>query len=169
MKVEMLIDELSQLIDEAWSLPLSGGKTVINAERARELIEEIKTNMPQEIRQAKNIAADRSAILTKAKEEAESIVQKAEERAKAMIAQNEIVRQAQQKAQEIVFDANQKAAEIKSAANSYIDTLLKKADDEMSANLAQLKKTREGLLAVQKKSTKQTTTQNAKKEQPSQK
>lgn len=167
MKVEMLVDELSQLIDEAWSLPLSGGKTVINAERARELIEEIKTNMPQEIRQAKNIAADRNTILTKAKEEAESIVQKAEERAKAMITQSEIVRQAQQKSQEIIFDANQKATEIKDAANAYLDNLLKKADDELSANLAQLKKTREGLLAVQKKNTKMTA-QHTKKEQPSQ-
>lgn len=167
MKVEMLVDELSQLIDEAWSLPLSGGKTVINAERARELIEEIKTNMPQEIRQAKNIAADRNTILTKAKEEAESIVQKAEERAKAMIAQSEIVRQAQQKSQEIISDANQKASEIKTAANVYLDNLLKKADDELSANLAQLKKTREGLLAVQKKNTKPTA-QHARKEQPSQ-
>ncbi|MGN0536716.1 MAG: ATPase [Acutalibacteraceae bacterium] len=167
MKVEMLVDELSQLIDEAWSLPLSGGKTVINAERARELIEEIKTNMPQEIRQAKNIAADRNTILTKAKEEAESIVQKAEERAKAMITQSEIVRQAQQKSQEIIFDANQKATEIKDAANAYLDNLLKKADEELSANLAQLKKTREGLLAVQKKNTKMTA-QHTKKEQPSQ-
>ncbi len=167
MKVEMLVDELSQLIDEAWALPLSGGKTVINAQRAKELIEEIKTNMPQEIRQAKNIAADRNTILTKAKEEAESIVQKAEERAKAMITQSEIVRQAQQKSQEIISDANQKATEIKTAANAYLDNLLKKADDELSANLAQLKKTREGLLAVQKKNTKPMA-QHTKRDQSSQ-
>lgn len=163
MKIEMLVDELSQLIDEAWSLPLSGGKTVINAERARELIDEIKTNMPQEIRQAKSIAADRNAILSKAKEEAESIVQKAEERAKAMIAQSEIVRQAKQKSDEIIFDANQKSAEIKNAANAYLDNLLKRADEELTANLAQLKKTREGLLAVQKKGAK-SASNNEKKE-----
>lgn len=164
MKIEMLVDELSQLIDEAWSLPLSGGKTVINAERARELIDEIKTNMPQEIRQAKSIAADRNTILSKAKEEAESIVQKAEERAKAMIAQSEIVRQAKQKSDEIIFDANQKSAEIKNAANTYLDNLLKRADEELTANLTQLKKTREGLLAVQKKGTRPATS-NEKKEQ----
>lgn len=151
MKMEMLIDELSEIVDGAFTLPLSGGKTVVNTERIREIIEEMKTNLPQEVRQAKNIAADRSNIIAKSKEEAEAVIQKAEERAKAMVAQSEIVRQAQQKASEIISDANVKATEIKQAANSYIDNLMKKADDELSADLANLKKTRQSLKSLQQK------------------
>lgn len=151
MKMEMLIDELSEIVDGAFTLPLSGGKTVVNTERIKEIIEEMRTNLPQEIRQAKNIAADRSNIISKSKEEAEAIIQKAEERSKAMIAQNEIVRQAQQKASEIISDANTKAAEIKRAANTYIDNLMRKADDELSADLARLKKTRQSLRSLQQK------------------
>lgn len=153
MKMEMLIDELSEIVDGAFTLPLSGGKTVVNTERIREIIEEMRTNLPQEVRQAKNIAADRNNIITKSKEEAEAIIQKAEERAKSMVAQNEIVRQAQQKAGEIISDANTKAAELKQAANSYIDNLMKKADEELSANLASLKKTRQNFKTVQQKDT----------------
>ena len=151
MKMEMLIDELSEIVDAAFTLPLSGGKTVVNTERIKEIIEEMKTNLPQEVRQAKNIAADRSNIIAKSKEEAEAIIQKAEERAKTMVAQNEIVRQAQQKASEIILDANTKASEIKQAANLYIDNLMKKADEELSADLANLKKTRQSLKSVQQK------------------
>lgn len=153
MKMEMLIDELSEIVDGAFTLPLSGGKTVVNTERIREIIEEMRTNLPQEVRQAKNIAADRNNIITKSKEEAEAIIQKAEERAKSMVAQNEIVRQAHQKAGEIISDANTKAAELKQAANSYIDNLMKKADEELSANLASLKKTRQNFKTVQQKDT----------------
>lgn len=151
MKMEMLIDELSEIVDGAFTLPLSGGKTVVNTERIKEIIDEMRTNLPQELRQAKNIAADRSNIISKSKQEAESIVQKAEERAKNMVEQSEIVRQAQQKASDIIYDANVKANEIKQAANTYIDNLMKKADDQMSADLANLKKTRHNLKALQQK------------------
>ncbi|MBQ3929208.1 MAG: ATPase, partial [Clostridia bacterium] len=113
MKMDMLIDELQEIVEGAFTLPLSGGKTVVNTDRIREIIDEMRINLPQEVRQAKNIAADRTNIIAKAKEEAEDIVQRAEERAKTMVSQNEIVRQAQKKADEIIFNANNESAKIK--------------------------------------------------------
>lgn len=147
----MLIDELQEIVEGAFTLPLSGGKTVVNTDRIREIIDEMRINLPQEVRQAKNIAADRTNIIAKAKEEAEDIVQRAEERAKTMVSQNEIVRQAQKKADEIIFNANNESAKIKQAANVYVDNVLKKADEQMSENLAALKKTRQSLKTLQNK------------------
>ena len=151
MKLEMLIDELQEIVESATKMPLTGGKKVVNAERIQEIVEEMRTNMPQEVRQAKSIAADRSNILAKSKQEAETIVQQAEERAKGMVEHNEITRQAQQRASEIINKANAEAAQIKNAANSYIENIMKKADDELSANLAALKKTRQSLKNYQNK------------------
>lgn len=151
MKMEMLINELQEIADGAFTIPLSGGKTVVNSERLNEIIEEMRSNFPTEIKQAKIIAADRNSIINKSKEEAEAIIQRAEERAKAMVMQSEIVKQAQQKANEIVFNAEQQASQIKGAANTYIDGLMKKADEELSRNLADLQKTRKGLAAYQQK------------------
>lgn len=145
MKIEMLIDELQEIVDEAFTLPLSGGKTVVNTERLTEIIDEMRANIPTEMKQAKRIVAERNTIVSKAKEEAEGIVQNAEERAKTMVAQSEIVKQAQQKAGDIIFKAETQASEIKKAANGYIDGLMKKADEELSKNLADLKKTRQSL------------------------
>ena len=149
--MDMLIDELQEIVEGAFTLPLSGGKTVVNTDRIREIIDEMRINLPQEVRQAKNIAADRTNIIAKAKEEAEDIVQRAEERAKTMVSQNEIVRQAQKKADEIIFNANNESAKIKQAANVYVDNVLKKADEQMSENLAALKKTRQSLKTLQNK------------------
>lgn len=151
MKMEMLINELQEIADGAFTIPLSGGKTVVNTERLNEIIDEMRTNLPVELKQAKVIAADRTNIINKSKEEAEAIVQRAEERSKAMVMQSEIVKQAQQKADEIIFNANQQADEIKRAANTYIDSLMKKADEDLSKNLEELKKTRQGLANYQKK------------------
>lgn len=151
MKLEMLIDELQELVDTAFKMPFSGGKKVVNAERIQEIVEEMRTNIPQEVRQAKNIAADRSNIIAKAKKEAETIVQQAEERAKSMVERSEIIRQAQQKANETIAKANDEAAQVKQAANRYIEGIMKKADDEMSINLAAIKKTRQSLRSFQNK------------------
>ena len=67
MKLEMLIDELQEIVDSAFKMPFSGGKKVVNAERIQEIVEEMRTNMPQEVRQAKSIVADRNNIINKAK------------------------------------------------------------------------------------------------------
>lgn len=151
MKVEMLIDELQEIVDSAFKMPLSGGKKVVNAERIQEIVEEMRANMPQEIRQAQRISAERSMILDKSRQEAENMIQQAEERAKSMVERHEITRQAQMRAGEIITKANEEAAKLRQAANQYIESVMKKADDELSANLASLKKTRQSLKAYQNK------------------
>lgn len=151
MRLEMLIDELQEIVDGAFKMPFSGGKKVVNTERIQEIVEEMRTNMPQEVRQAKNIVADRNNIIGKAKKEAETVVQQAEERAKSMVERSEILRQAQQKAAEILAKANDEADQVKQAANRYIEHIMKKADDELSLNLAALKKTRQSLRTYQSK------------------
>ena len=156
MKMEMLIDELQEVVDSAFALPLSGGKMVVNVERLKDIISEMKANIPQEIRQAKNIVADRTKILADAKKEAEGIVQAAETRAKELTDRHEITRNAQQSADDILSKANEEAEKIRSAANVYIENIMKKADDGLSENLAQLQKTRQNLMALQNKQQKRT-------------
>lgn len=151
MKLDMLIDELQEIIDNSTKTLFSGGRKAVNVERIQEIIEEMRTNMPQEVRQAKNIAADRSNILAKSRQEAETIVQQAEERAKGMVERSEITRQAQMRASEIISKANEEALKIKRAASDYVDDIMKKADSELSANLSALKKTRQSLKAFQEK------------------
>ncbi|HIS69425.1 MAG TPA: ATPase [Candidatus Gallacutalibacter stercoravium] len=150
MNVDELIDELDEMLEKSWSLPLSGGRTVIDAERMREILDEIRENFPQEIRQAKAIVADRTQIINDAKREAETVVRVAEERVKVMVNQNEIVRQAQAKANDLLTQAQSKAREMRRAANDYVDDLMKRTDEQMTANLAELRKTRQNIKASQR-------------------
>ena len=92
---------MDEMLDRAWNLPLTGGRCVVDAEKVRDLIDDIRLNMPAEIKQAKQIVADRSDIINVAKTEAETIVRKAEDRAKALVEQEEITKQAQTRAVEI--------------------------------------------------------------------
>ena len=150
MKVDDLILQLQDVIGEAKSMPFSGGKVMVSSDEIYDIIDQIQDAMPAEVRQAKNIVADRKQILAEANRESENIIRAAEERKKAMLNQNEIVREAQAKAKEIVDDAKQKSAEIRKAANVYVDSIIRRTEESISAQLDEIKKTRANILNSQK-------------------
>ena len=67
MPIEEILDQLDELIDRSWSLPLTGGRCVVDADKVRELLDDVRLNLPTEIRQAQSIVADRTAIVEEAK------------------------------------------------------------------------------------------------------
>ena len=142
VSVEELLEELSEIVEKAWNFPLGRGRAMLDVEEVREILGEIREAMPQEIRQAKAIVADRKQIIDDAKREAETIV-RVEERARAMVNQDEIVRQAQQKANEMLAQAQTRFREMRKASNEYIDDLMRRTDEGLAANLAELRKTRQ--------------------------
>ncbi len=151
MKVDDLILDLQNLIDNAKSVPFSSGKVMVNSDEIFDIIAQIQDAMPAEVRQAKNIVADRKQILQEANSEAENIIRAAEERKKVMLNQNELVREAQAKARDLLEDAKAKSAEIRKASNVYADGILKRAEESLSSQLADVKKTRTNLANSQKK------------------
>ena len=69
MPIEEILDQLDELIDRSWSLPLTGGRCVVDADKVRELLDDVRLNLPTEIRQAQSIVADRTAIVEEAKKD----------------------------------------------------------------------------------------------------
>ena len=58
--IDELLTILSDMITEAWSMPLSGGKVMLDRERVMELINEIKNVLPTDIQEARPIVASRN-------------------------------------------------------------------------------------------------------------
>ena len=143
--VEDLIDELTDVLEKGWHLPFAGGKSFIDSEDAKQILDEIREAIPSEVRKAKAIVADRAQIISEAQREAETIVRVAEEKAKALVNQEEIVRQAQAKANDIMAQTQEKFRSMQKASNDYVEDLLRRTDDAMSANLAELRKTRQSI------------------------
>lgn len=143
MNVEELLEQIDDMVDKAWGVPLSGGKCMIEADRLRDIIDDIRASLPSEIRQAQAIVADRAEIVSNAKREAESIVRKAEERAQAMIAQEEITRQAQQHAEEMLTRAQQKSREMCKGANDFAEDVLRRTEENMMGRLNEIRQARQ--------------------------
>ena len=150
MRVDELIQELQDLVSDAKTMPLSGGKVLIEADKIYDILDEIQDTLPAEVRQAKNIVADRSQIIAEAKKESEDIIRGAEERKKAMIEQSEVMREAKAEAAELLNDAKAKASEIRKAANDYVENVMKRTDDAITAQLTELRKTRQNLRITKK-------------------
>ena len=143
MTLDELLEQFDEVLDSGIKIP--GKKTVVDIEKLRAVVDDIRLNIPSEIKQARGIVAGRTEIITTAKHEADGIIRNAEERAKAMVAEQEIVKLAQEKATEIISNAQTKCREMKKAAQEFVDDIMKRADEGLTSNLAEIRKTRAAL------------------------
>ncbi len=143
MSIEELLEQFDEILDGGVRLP--GKRTLVDIEKLRALVDDIRLNIPGEIKQARGIVADRTDIITNAKREADGIIRSAEERAKALVAQEEITRLAQEKASEIIATAQTKSREMRKAAQEFVDDIMRRADEGLTANLSEVRKTRAAL------------------------
>ena len=143
MSIEEILEAMDIELDKSKSVPLTRGKSLIDVEQFRDLIGQVRLNLPGEIAQA--LVNDRRVIINDAKAEAESIIRKAEEKAKAMVSEEVITKQAQNRAHEILTSAQTKSKEIKSATNKYVESMLSRVDELLTSNLTDVRKTRASL------------------------
>ena len=88
MNIESLLEQIEEILDSGTKIAMTH-KCAVNADAIKTCIEDIRLNMPEEISQAKAIVADRSAILSKAKNDAVSSVTKAQDKAHELMANTE--------------------------------------------------------------------------------
>ncbi len=149
-EIEEVLDLLDEMIDDAWSLPLSGGRCVLDAAKVRDLIDDIRANLPIEVKQAKAIVADRNEIIEGARSEAAALMRKAEQKAQALLKEDVITKQAQAYANEMLFRRQHKSREMKQAANEYADSIMSKADECLTESLKEIRNARALLKNPQK-------------------
>lgn len=150
MKVDDLLDDLSDLLEDSKELPVVN-KTMVDKAQIADIIDEIKANLPAETRQAKAIVADRTKIISDARKEAEAIISVAEKKRNDMLENNELVVQAREEAARIVAEAETTAKKVRNATNNYIDSLLEKAEEALAANLADFQSRRQSVINAKKK------------------
>ena len=153
MNIDELLDVMDETLEEAVNLPFTGGKRMVDVEKVRDIIDDIRLNMPAEIRQAKAIVQDRADIVESAKKEAEAIVKRAEDRARAMVAQEAIVKAAQQKATEILTSAQSQSREMRTTVTNYCENMLRHTKEQLAKSMTEVKTVRSTLRQSGKKAT----------------
>ena len=147
-----LLDVLYGMVTEAWSVPLGNDKCIIEREKAVEIINEIKANLPTAI--------------------AEALRKNAEEQAHAMIEEQEVVRVARARSSEMIASAEAKSKELKRVASEYVDELMRQSEQSMSEALETIRRAQSsfqslgGGIAQQPQPQQQASRQAQKQEQP---
>ena len=145
MSIENLMEDLEDIMEASWHLPMSGGKTVIDAGEVKRILEDIRLQLPKEILQARKIIEDRTKIIEDAKHEAQNIIKVSEEKIRAMIEKSEIVKNAQTSANNIISEATKQSKEMKLSANKYAQDVMKQLDEVVTSNLTEIRKARQML------------------------
>ncbi len=138
MDIQHLVDRLEDLIDEGRHI--FGTKyTLVDEERALELIDQMRISVPEEIEKSSRILTERDRIRAEAHEEAARIVQQAREKSQVMIEREASVESARRRAEEIIAQANQEARRITNEADAYVMQTLGKLEQELIRNLGEIR------------------------------
>ena len=124
MNVNELLDTIEDTLDESASMPLSGGKRLVDVAQIQEYLDEIRANLPGELRQAQQIVNERARILT---------------------SDAEIVKAAQQRAAEISSSTQAEMRALRQKVTDYCDNMLRNTEEVMAENAAQVKNVRANL------------------------
>lgn len=140
------LEELEDLLDESWNLPLSNNKYIVNGEKLKGLVSDIKMSLPKEMQKAhiilktkekllQNAKLEKDTLIKSAKRDSEMMIQKARQaaenieiaaknQARKILDEQEILRIAEARAEDIVNKAKKESVRMKKATREYIESVL---------------------------------------------
>src|ERR1035437_2803197 len=144
MDILALVDRIEEAMDAGRSLPLMRGR-MIDVEKVYEIIDEIRGNSPDELKQARWIVKERQEMLDEAEKEANRILEEARDSADAMAAEQEVVRRANEQAAAILDDSRAQEREIRLGAEDYADEMLANLEVNLGKLLTAVQRGRDRL------------------------
>ncbi|HBI86073.1 MAG TPA: vacuolar-type H+-ATPase subunit H [Ruminococcus sp.] len=142
MTVFDVLDEMDDMLDNAKAFPLAAHRIVIDGDRLRELVNDIRLAMPKEMKRAQTIDYDCDRIIKEAQQNAEDVIRQAEERAKNLVSDHAIVEEAKRRAHEILSKTKTKCEDTKEATSAFVLNSLTNTEEKLNALLAEIKRER---------------------------
>jgi vacuolar-type H+-ATPase subunit H len=144
MDVIVLIDKLDDIIHNARSVPLTDN-VMFDREEIYDILDQMRSTIPEEIKQARWIVKERQDMLAEAKQEAGRVLAEAQERADRLASETEIVRLAERNAQQIMEEAREQERVTRLGAEDYADEVLGSLEMNLEKFIAAVQRGRERL------------------------
>lgn len=133
-----LLDEIEEILDTSHGTPFSS-KVKVDKEEIYEILSEIRTRLPNELKQAKWVIDERNKILVDAQKEADEIIKNAESRIEKLINEDEITKRAYEQAAIINENSKKIAKEMRLGAMEYADEVLSLAEQRVKELMEAMK------------------------------
>ncbi|HNK62555.1 MAG TPA: hypothetical protein PKL78_07270 [Anaerolineales bacterium] len=128
MDILQLIDRLEELFNDAKAVPFTHN-VVVDEDRMLELIDQMRIAIPEEVKKAQQVVAQRDRVMAQAQEEANRTLQLARDKADGLVHKDMITQEAQRRADQILAQARAEAEGVRADADNYVvDTLMQLQD-----------------------------------------
>ena len=141
MDILHLVDRLEELFNESRPIPLTHS-VVVDEDRVLEIIDQMRISIPDEVKKAQQVLAQRDRVMAQAQEEANRTLNLAKRRGEESLSRDSIVEAAHERAEQILDQARAEAEAMRLEADEYIVESLASLEDELTRLLNQ---TRNGI------------------------
>jgi len=155
MDIMHLVDRLEELFNESRLIPLTHN-VIVDEDRMLEIIDQMRISIPEEVKKAQQVLAQRDRVLAQSQEEGNRTIALSKKKAEELVARDAIVEAAQVRAEQILVQARADTEVIRRDADDYIiETLgsleaeLTRLIDQARNGIAKLTAEKELLLQVQ--------------------
>lgn len=138
MDILYLVDRLENLIASSRRMPLLN-QIIIKEGDILAIVEQMRTSIPDEIKQARRVVQDKERILAQAQADASTLLTKAREEADKAVSRESLLRAAEERAREILRRSEDQAQQITRRAGAEGEQLKDEADAYVAETLRGLR------------------------------
>ncbi len=135
MDIVHLIDRLEQALNDGQRVWLTA-KLIVDEDRLYNIVDQMRVSIPEAVKRANRIEAEKDRVLAQAHEEAERIRQLAKQEAEDLISRDTIMASAQQRAENILERARRDADVMRHDADTYTMEVLARLEEDLMRSLA---------------------------------
>lgn len=139
-----IVDDLIVNLHEAKTMPLSSS-ALVDRERFLDLLESLRTSLPDELRAARWMVREREAFISRTNEKAREIVDKARAEADEMVSDSNIVAEAVEEANILVRRAEGEARKLRLETEDEIERKLQRVEALLVDVMSQVHSARDEL------------------------
>src|ERR1051325_6691921 len=119
MDILYRLERLEEVLGSGSRVPFMS-KTLVDDEECFAIIDQIRLSLPNEIRQARMVNAERDALLDEARSRADQIIKMAETEARERVRDHYVPQQAQARANDVLDQADRAATKTRQDADDYV-------------------------------------------------
>jgi hypothetical protein len=139
MDLQYLIDRLETMVTSAKRMPITG-KLMFDEQELADLIDQMRTVLPEEVRAARKVLRERDSIISEAQQQADEVLKTAHEQAEMLLDQEGLMAEAQARANQYLEDAMQAAQERVNGADDYAREVLSQLQQQLTRHLSIIEK-----------------------------
>ena len=142
------IDEIIALVEGSRSVPMSRTNFMFDRGEMVAILEELRAELPGELRRAAALLEERDKIIGAGKREADRIIAEGETEHARLVSVNEITVSAEHEGARIIGEARAEAQRLREEVDDYVDTALANFEQFLTRALASIERGRDKMHAL---------------------